>query len=288
MVIAKHAYLILAHKSDYVFRSLLRMIDDERNDIFIHMDKKNRTYKESETVGIVRKSRVYHCKPLKCTWGAFSIVKAELSLLHLATGTDHYSYYHLLSGQDLPIKSQDTIHKFFELNSGKEFIGFDKLQFYHDDRVRVYHLFQEILGRRSLCLNNKFLALQRVIGVYRNRNINFQKGHQWFSITDRFARYVLSEKNQIRKLFRFTFCPDELFVQTMLINSQYSENQYMKDYGNFCGTVMRKIDWKRGSPYIFRKEDFGELDDAQEMFARKFDENEDKEIIDMIVERYGS
>ena len=36
----RHAYLILAHKFDYVFCSLLKMIDDERNDIFIHMDKK--------------------------------------------------------------------------------------------------------------------------------------------------------------------------------------------------------------------------------------------------------
>ena len=285
---AKHAYLILAHKSDYVFRSLLRMIDDERNDIFIHMDKKNPTYKESETAGIVRKSRVYHCKPLKCTWGAFSIVKAELSLLHLATGTDHYSYYHLLSGQDLPIKSQDTIHKFLELNSGKEFIGFDSLQFNFHDRVRVYNIFQEVVGRRYSRVNDNFLAIQKIGGIYRNKGVRYQKGHQWFSVSDEFARYLLSKERWIKELFRFTFCPDELFVQTVLINSPFSDNQYMKDYGDCCGSVMRKIDWRRGFPYIFRKEDFAELDEAQEMFARKFDENVDKEIIDMIVERYGS
>ena len=39
---------------------------------------------------------------------------------------------------------------------------------------------------------------------------------------------------------------------------------------------------------IFRKEDFEELADAHEMFARKFDEKVDKEIVDMIFERYGA
>ena len=284
----RHAYLILAHKFDYVFCSLLKMIDDERNDIFIHMDKKNRTYKESETREIVKKSRVYHCKPRRCTWGAFSIVKAELSLLHLSTSTSKYSYYHLLSGQDLPIQSQDTIHKFFASNSGKEFIGFDSLEFDFHDRVRVYNVFQEFVGRRYSRINDYFLTVQKLVGINRNKRVKYQKGHQWFSISDEFARYLLSKERWIRELFRFTFCPDESFVQTVLVNSPFIENQFLSGSGDSCTMVMRHIDWKRGTPYTFRKEDFGELDGAQEMFARKFDENVDKFIIDMIVERYGA
>ena len=37
----KHAYLIIAHKNDYTLSSLLKAIDNENNDIFLHMDKKN-------------------------------------------------------------------------------------------------------------------------------------------------------------------------------------------------------------------------------------------------------
>ena len=33
----KHAYLILAHEDTLVLRRLLELIDDERNDIFIHL-----------------------------------------------------------------------------------------------------------------------------------------------------------------------------------------------------------------------------------------------------------
>ena len=37
----KHAYLIEAHKDDYVFYSLLKILDHGLNDIFIHMNVKN-------------------------------------------------------------------------------------------------------------------------------------------------------------------------------------------------------------------------------------------------------
>lgn len=36
----KHAYLILAHNEFAVLKYLLQSIDDDRNDIFIHFDRK--------------------------------------------------------------------------------------------------------------------------------------------------------------------------------------------------------------------------------------------------------
>lgn len=65
----KQAYLIIAHKDDFTFRTLISMLDDENNDIFIHMDKKNKDYKENETIGIIKKSKVYHTARLSVAWG---------------------------------------------------------------------------------------------------------------------------------------------------------------------------------------------------------------------------
>ncbi len=42
--LSKHAYLIIAHKSDLIFNTLLKMLDDKRNNIFIHLDIKNKIY----------------------------------------------------------------------------------------------------------------------------------------------------------------------------------------------------------------------------------------------------
>ena len=36
----KHAYLIIAHNQFALLKELLKSIDDERNDIYIHIDKK--------------------------------------------------------------------------------------------------------------------------------------------------------------------------------------------------------------------------------------------------------
>ena len=45
---------------------------------------------------------------------------------------------------------------------------------------------------------------------------------------------------------------------------------------------MRCIDWKRGEPYTFQKDDFDELMSSNMLFARKFSCKTDKKIVDMI------
>ena len=45
---------------------------------------------------------------------------------------------------------------------------------------------------------------------------------------------------------------------------------------------MRKIDWERGNPYVWHEKDYDELINSEYLFARKFDENVDKNIIDKI------
>ena len=36
----KHAYLIMAHNNFGILEKLLMLLDDQRNDIYIHIDKK--------------------------------------------------------------------------------------------------------------------------------------------------------------------------------------------------------------------------------------------------------
>ena len=37
----KHAYLVMAHNEPEILKVLLSMLDDERNDIYLHIDKKS-------------------------------------------------------------------------------------------------------------------------------------------------------------------------------------------------------------------------------------------------------
>lgn len=283
----KDAYLILAHKVDYTFETLLTLLDSEKNDIYIHMDKKTKQFNEQDIKNKMKKSNVFFVDRIKCNWGGFSLVKAELNLLKYAT-KNNYRYYHLISGQDLPLKTQDEIYEFFKKNQGKEFIDFQEEKFNYKKRVKYYYPFQEMLGRDSTkkfygkLLTKSILKFQDIFKLYRNKKIIFQKGAQWVSITNKFAKYVISKEKEINKTFKNTFCPDELVIQTLFINSEFKENLYSNEYNNQEKTIKRCIDWNRGKPYTWKKENFKELINSEALFARKFDENIDKGIITKI------
>ena len=68
----KQAYLIMAHKVDLCFTTLLRMLDVEYNDVFIHMDKKCQNYDETSIEGMVSKCHVHNIKRMNVAWGVFS------------------------------------------------------------------------------------------------------------------------------------------------------------------------------------------------------------------------
>lgn len=283
----KHAYLILAHKDDYTFYSLLRMLDYEKNDIFIHMDIKNKSFDESNARGIVKKSNVFFSDRTCVTWGGYSQINAELIILKCALSHGKYLYYHLLSGQDLPIKSQEYIHSFFRAHIGTEFVRFESNYFEYPERVRYYYFLQDILGRKISILAKGLKAIQMVFGINRNKNIEFQKGANWFSITDNLAKYVVSKEKWIKKVFRYTTCCDEVFLQTLIVNSDF-KNKLVKSNYDDSSMFMRLIDWKRGKPYVFRNSDRDELEKSDMLFARKFSSEIDKDIIDWVAARFTS
>ena len=289
--LSKQAYLIIAHKDDLGFQTLLKMLDDQRNDIFIHMDKKNQDYDVGTAASYIKKSAVYHVDRTCVTWGGVSQINAELLLLKKAVSVGLYQHYHLISGADLPIKTQDQIVSFFELNRDKEFVRFEKPVYSYQNRTQYYHLLQDKVGRSHNFLYRGsellIVELQKILHIKRNKNITFQKGTNWFSITDNFARYVVDKEEWIKKTFRYTFCCDEVFLQTLLIGSPFIDNLYHKEFDNDLHAIMRLIDWKRGKPYTFRSSDFDELCESEMLFARKFDASVDSEIIKSIEKKFS-
>lgn len=111
-------------------------------------------------------------------------------------------------------------------------------------------------------------------------------GANWVSITHSLTKYIIEQKNLIKKLFEKTLCCDEFFVQTLVWNSKYRENVYSFEEDYFA--CLRLIDWKRGNPYVWRNQDYEELMNAPHLFARKFDENIDQEVIDKIFQTISS
>ena len=81
----KHAYLILAHHEPEVLRLLLTLIDDARNDIYLHIDARSQQLYDEFKDWQPRSARFFLLSQReKSDWGQVSIVRAELLLFSAA------------------------------------------------------------------------------------------------------------------------------------------------------------------------------------------------------------
>lgn len=77
----KHAYLILAHNEYPILERLIKAIDDPRNDIYIHFDRKVKDLPKLETVYsdlCIVENRI------DVRWGDVSVIEAEYLLFEEA------------------------------------------------------------------------------------------------------------------------------------------------------------------------------------------------------------
>lgn len=119
---AKHAYLIAAHDNSYVLERLLRLIDDERNSLFIHLDTKFTAADPDRLAAEVRHAAVTFIPRRPVAWAHYSSVDAVLRLFETAVAGE-FAYHHVLSGSDMPLHGQDHLHNFFDEHQGRSSSG---------------------------------------------------------------------------------------------------------------------------------------------------------------------
>lgn len=290
----KHAYLIIAHNNFNQLKKLLELLDYEKNDIYIHIDKKSK-FDKTKLIKNIKNSKVYFTERINVIWGSYSQIEAELILLKEATKRN-YMYYHLLSGCDLPLKSNSEIYSFFEKNNGKEFIHFRREDDYENikDRIKYYYIFTDFKKSKGIKKIFKYgvlkilLSLEKLFNIDRTKKLNLtiKSGANWFSITNDLAKYVVQNEEIIRKMYRKTFCADEVFLQTLVYNNEkFRANLYYQGYDDNYKANMRNIVWRNNRPHLWKKEDYEELINSDYLFARKFDEKIDNQIIEKIYEK---
>ena len=138
----KHAYLIMCHNNIRQLNTLLSLLDYKNNDFFLHVDKKWTSF-DLNDLNELKYSNLYIIERMDIQWGGYSQIECELKLLKQAVNTERYNYYHLISGQDLPLKTNKEIDDFFKKNEGKEFIRIQSPVFEFEDRVMYYYPIQK-------------------------------------------------------------------------------------------------------------------------------------------------
>jgi len=276
------AVLILAHKNVWQLEKLVERLSRDF-DIYIHADAKwdvdINLFKGYENVYFVKRHSV--------NWGSYIQIKATIELFK-ASFLNDYDYYLLISGHDLPIKSNAYIKDFISGNRDVSFVnsemlpkkewagqggGFDRLVYYFG--IDFKNNLMGIVKRKALSFTQR---MQLKYGIKRKLYpIQYYGGWNWVNLNRPAMQYVikfLSEKPAFLKSFRYTYCADEIWLQSVLLNSSLKiENNNM-----------RYTSWEEHAshPKTLLISDLEALKSSEDLFARKFDADVDKDIINIV------
>lgn len=288
---SRHAYLIIAHGDFYTLGRLIEALDDTRNDVYIHINSRAKDVPFDDLSARVKSSKLQFIPSQPVFWGTYSQADVVWRLLYTAVSSGEYAYLHVLSGSDLPIKSQDEIHQYFDAHQGTEFVEFLDMTprigwgiKYAWPGMRYWRSDRKVARKGIRFVLLPVVAIQMAMRIDRTEKFQgeIKFGSDFYSITSGLAQTILKQRTSLDRTLKHARAPTEFLAQTALWNSEYRYRARSLSPSN--GSNLRHYDWGRGRPYVFRDHDFAELSSSDRLFARKFDSAVDRRIIDKVCE----
>lgn len=270
----KQALLITAYKNFNHLKDILDYFSSENFLFYIHIDKKS-SISTSEYRSLKRLQLKFISTQYKVNWGGFNHLKAILLLADEAVKNKEIGFFHLISGQDFPVKKLEYFDRFFDKN--KDYLEFFPLpnEDWNNggyDRLERYNLHNIINYKRYSIIIEQFNRLQAKLNIKRKISTDLPKlygGSTWWSLTRSTLQYVIDytskDKTFLNRL-NFSFCSEEIYFQTVIMNSVYSKNVENDN--------LRYIDWDSDAiykPAILKGENSMQLIKSSCLFARKFE-----------------
>lgn len=275
----KIAYLILVHRFPNQFKRMFTAIYDSANYYLINIDKKssNEIFNEIESFLSVYPN-VSIIKSENITWGGYSMVQAELDGIKFLLDIEKdWDYFINLSGQDYPLRSQKVIRKFLSNNYGNSYLKISEQKLFRPETMnRLENYFVESEDKVSMVSKNR-KYLEDVVPYI---------GGQWMILTRNCCEFICnnSEVQKFEDYYINTLIPDESFFQTVLMNTSFT--------GILINDDKRAIIWIPDGdiklrPKTFTNDDYNFLKYGENLFARKFDDNIDPNIINKLKPQYN-
>lgn len=242
-----------------------------------------------------------------------SLVEIVVLMISLAkrveeTENKHYQYFLLLSGQDYPIKPLSYISKQLKESYPLPYIDctpYDRnnwiyYKFYSNSHLRSAnrwvstHLKKGVVRyalRAMLIFSQKICSLIGLSDYKRlqRQGISLYGGSAWWILPDKIIDFILSELDE--KYVEELLCsntPEETFFQIMSMRSPLKELVHINPISQIsqsCKTWAYFSDEGKpfkGHPYVFTSDMFSRLIESEFWFARKFDIQEDEDILNML------
>jgi len=294
----KQIYLIHAHNHLAFLNYLINWLSGPQTLVYVNIDKKSGL----DCSQIDPKARQIK-KRVPINWGAWSQCEATLnSLRQIKEEQAEYGHVIFLSGQDLPVYPTEYIAG--QLQAGHQYINCTDINAdWPQAKNRYRHFHQAELSRLYIrrpglagfagkvfyksgyyLFNGLYRALK---GRWRSMPFNMKAygGSQWWMLERNCINYILEQTEQHPELIRFfrtTFCSDELFFQTMIMNSPFRDQVV---------PYLRYIDWTNSpdgkSPKVLSDSDYEAIKASGALFCRKTDPVKSLKLINHIAATNG-
>lgn len=249
-------------------------------DVYLHVDKASkldvRQFEWTDQVTLLKRRKTY--------WGSFNCTRAVLDFLATAKPRN-YSRYVFISGQDLPLKTDQEILQFFSKNNDLDFIESFALPSpaLHGGLERItrayWHAPYRHRGARRFFYNviEYFLeAGYRTLLQPKVLSGKYFWGEAGFALRGETVNKIfeyLEENPGYAKIFKGSRLGEEIFLQTLV--------KRINPPAKLAGYTTTYADWKTGpeKPRVLTADDLPKLKDTQHLFARKVHPEKSKELI---------
>ena len=268
----KIAFLLMAHKDPDAVIAQARALTAHGDTVTIHFDRRA----GAAPMQAIRKAlkgnpNIAYARRLRCGWGTWSLVQASLNMIRAAkrrfSGITHY---YLMSGDCYPTKSRSFIGRFLDEHPHTDFIEVN--DFWEGGWIRTGPAKERLIYRHWFNERERkwwfytSMDLQRRFGWERKPpdGLSMRIGSQWWLLRAATVDALLAHLRQnkrIRRFFRTTWIPDEIFFQTLVgtlipageIRSAPPTHLIFSDYGMPVVFYPDHQAYLRGQPRLFAR-----------------------------------
>jgi len=251
-------------------------------------------------------------------WGGAGTLRKTINgAFYLLDADKRWDYYIVLSGQDLPLQSPDSIKH--RLSEGlADNISYIRAFEAKPERIEDHEIANptteavlwgdrghtKVYGKPGTILPSALTAVRWLVDVtevgekgevyagncdpllLRRRQDFFSRhafhlGANWFNLNRVMLEHMRQDPfaYELFDVIRSTFIPDESYFQTYIKNSPFCDRTD-SDYGRL---ILRPGPVPRVK--VFGIEDLPEIETSKALFGRKFDVNHDSDVVDAVLQK---
>ena len=278
----KQVILIHAHKELEQLNLLIEQLLDEDFIVYVNLDRKSaidsaRVHAAARLVG----------RRIDVHWGSFSQVQATLnSLREIMAAVPVFDKVVFLSAQDFPLLPNDRLKQELKRLADRELldalpigdgVGYRQAAYCYE---YFYRRNGAKLERLACAVANRLLRLFRVTRRL-PAGLRPYGGSSWWALSRPCLLELLGRIERdpaIVRFFQTVLCPDEMFFQTLVMNSPFRERVLPKNF--------RYIEWPEPAhhPKVLDESDFERIRSSGAHFCRKIDSELSARLLSRLLE----